>query len=487
MNKDYSFREEMAINVKWVGFAQFFDYIFQFIIWIVLARILSPNSFGALGVAIAFSNSVLMFNEWGMSSALIQRRDSTEKHKVTTFWVAVITGLFFSVITASFSGLIANFFKDSSIAFLIIVFALKIMVDSFGIVHEALLKKELVFKKLTLIELFTSLIFGVLTIYLVFRGYGVISIAWGYLTKSIIRTIFLWKICPFRPNFEFDKKSFFDFFQFGKNLVGFKVLSYFTGFVDVILIGKLLGVASLGYYSMTLKWINFPREKLSAILSKVAFPAFSKIQEHTKDLRNAYLKMVRYASVINFPLLIGLILIAPQFIRIIYTSKWVEMVLPLQIMCIYGTTFSITTFVGIVFISTGHPEYSFKLSIITFFGAIAAILCGIKFGLSGVTIALSTYAVIINIIGNLWVKHLIKMDFFIYLSSMFPAVISSAMMLLAILLFFRLQRIISFFPEVLFLVLTIIFGAFIYVLSLFLVSRKTFREMMHIAQKMIVL
>ncbi len=160
------------------------------------------------------------------------------------------------------------------------------------------------------------------------------------------------------------------------------------------------------------------------------------------------------------------------------------MVLPLQILCVYGICFSITTFAGIIFNSTGHPEYSFKFSLVTLAGAVLAVLSGLKYNLVGITLTLSIYAIIINILGHLVVRHLIRMNFISYLQSMIPAAISSIVMSSGLLLLIRLQK--SLFPvsEVWFLLLMVSSGAVIYILALFSVGRQTLREMIDIARKM---
>ena len=389
-----------------------------------------------------------------------------------------------AVLGISASTLVADFFKNPEISSLMFILFSKFVVDSFGMVHEALLKREMSFKKIALIEIPSTMVFVVVAVMMALNDFGINSMAWGYLSKSLVKVLLLWQAHYFRPHLKFDLTSFRELFRFGKNIVGFKILSYISGSLDLLLIGRLLGTTSLGYYSLALNLANFPRQKLSSIISTVAFPGFSRMQDDLSAIRRAYLKVVRYAATINFPLLVGLILLSPQFVRVVYSSKWIGMVLPLQILCVYGICFSITTFVGIVFNSTGHPEYSFKFSLVTLAGAVLAVLSGLKYNLVGITLALSIYAIIMNILGHLVVRHLIRMNFISYLQSMIPAAISSIVMSSGLLLLIRLQK--SLFPvsEVWFLLLMVSSGAVIYVVALFSISRQTLAEVIDVVHKM---
>lgn len=480
----FDLKEQMTTGVKWAGAGQIANYILQFFVWATLARLLPPDNFGALGVAVAFSNAILIFNELGMSTALIQKKDVTGEHKLTTFWVSITVSLIFVILAVLCAPFIANFFQNQAITYLVVVLSFKVLIDSFGVVHESLLRKALFFKNLAFIEVISGLLFAAVSVSLAVKGFGIISIAYGYLTKSVLKVILLWRSCLFRPSLKFDKESFNDLFSFGKNIIGFKILNYLANSIDIILIGRLLGLTVLGYYSLALHLVNFPRQKLSSIISQVTFPAFSKLQDYFSDIRNAYLKVIRYTSIISFPLLTGLLVLSPQFVRIVFSPKWSGMIVPMQILCIYGLCFSVTTFAGVVFNSTGHPQYSFRLSILTLFGTAVAVLYGFNYGLIGIAAALSVYAITINLIGNLMVGNIVEMNMFSYYKAMIPAITSSGIMLLWLVVIVNLQRYLFGASEILFLIFAVLTGAIIYTAAFYFISYKTFKEMTDIFYKM---
>lgn len=480
MINEFNLSKKMTLGIKWVGFGQIIIYILQLSVWAILARVLPADNFGALSIAMVFSNLGVVFNELGMSSAIIQRKEIGPQHTVTAFWSCVIMGIFF--LTAAFfcSPFIAGFFKNNNINRLVIVFAIKYFIDSFGIIQEALLKRELAFKKLSFIDIISNLTYGVSAVIMALKGVGIMSVGWGYVAASLVRVYLLWINGCLRPYFEFDAEGFSELFEFGKNILGFKILNSFVGGIDIILIGKLLGSVELGYYSLATNLVNFPRQKLSTIVSTVAFSAFSKIQDDCNRLRQAYLRIIRYAAVINFPLLFGLFFLTPQVVSLLYSSKWDAIILPLRILCIYGISFSVTTFIGIIFNSTGNPVISFKFCVINLIGTAISILIGFKYGLIGIVVALSLYSVIINIIGHLLVGYVIKMKLSEYLRSLVPAFAASLVMSCGILMSFWVRNHVFMLPDLWFLCVTILISVLIYSVSLFLFSRQTFEEIREI-------
>lgn len=486
MDNNFDLKQQITKNIKWIGISQFVGYAIQFVVWAFLARMLSPDSFGALGIAAAVLNALILFNELGLSSAIIQKKDVEERHKDVVFWVCAGMGFLFLTIAFAISPFFVKFFRNGEVSSLILIFAVKYFIDSFGIVHNALLVKEMFFKKIAFIEVLSGILFGVVSIVMVLSGFGISSFAWGYTAGGILRIILLWINCPFKPSISFSLMDFKELFGYGRNIVGFKVLSYFSGNIDIFLIGRILGTFVLGYYSLAMNLINFPRQKICSIISTIAFSAFSKIQDDVGTLCQTYLQMIKYAAIFNFPILLGLMFISPQFVRIVYTSKWMYMVLPLQILCVYGISFSLTTFIGLIFDSTGHPEYSFRFGLYSLIGTVFAVLVGLKFGLRGIAVALSIYSIIMNLLGHAMVKQLIKASFREYFKSLVSAAVCSLAMAMGLIVLTLIQKNLLYLPDFWFMTLMIFTGIVLYIASLFFLARDSFYGFMELTRKMFI-
>ena len=478
------FRRNVSLGVRWLGIGHFFNYFIQFILYAILARLLSPKDFGALGVAFSFYNIAFIFGELGFSSALVQRKELRDIHKTITFWISFSFGLVFLLVGISLSSFLASFFKTPLIKPLVLLLSFNFFINSLGVVHLSLLKRDLFFKKISLVEIFSGIISLVTTLILVFRGWGIISLGWGYLSASFLRVVLLWVNYRFLPTLEINWEAFLELFYFGRNIFGFRVISYLSGNIDIFLIAKLLGQKTLGYYSLALSLVNIPRQKISFIVSQVMFPALSKIQDNLSEIRNAYYKLIRYASAINFPLMIGLIFIAPYFVKLVYSSRWEAMIIPLQILSVYGLVFSLSTFLGSFFNSLGRPDCSFKLGLVSSFILILAILSTFKFGLRGLSFSLVVYSLFVNIIGNIMLFKIIKGSFLDYLNSVRSSFLSSLIMSVGLFLLVILSKrfLIS---DILLLFIMIGLGGVIYLLSFYLIDRATFKELLTIIKEIL--
>ncbi len=485
MNDFREIRKNVTQGLKWVSAGQGLNYLIQFLLWAILARLLPPTSFGALSVAMVAANLVTVFNELGMSTAIVQRQELEPRHLNAAFLICIAIGFSFVAIAAVASPFIAAYFKNPTITSLVMILAGKYLVDSFGIIHEATLRRELSFRNLSIIDIWSNLVYSGVTLTLAVSGLGIVSVGWGYLASSLVRVSQLWAKSSFRPNFTFDKTGFKDLFHYGRNIMGYKFINYFTGNLDVVLVGKFLGTSALGFYSLALALANFPRVKLSQLVSNIAFPAFSRMQADFEQVRQGYLKIIRYMAVINFPLLVGLMLLAPQFVLLVYSSKWLPLVLPLRILCVYGICFALTTFIGTVFESVGRPDYSLKYCLISLGSVAIAIMSGVKQGLVGIAVALAVYAIAMNIIGHLMVKRVIQLPFRHYLKALVPATISSVIMAAGLLVLIWLQHNLIPLPNLWFVLQSLLAGILFYAGGLFLFSRQTFKEMQELSRELI--
>jgi O-antigen/teichoic acid export membrane protein len=485
MSDHLEIKKNVTQGLKWVSVSQGLNYLIQFFVWAILARLLPAASFGALSVAMVVVNLAGIFNDLGMSTAIVQRKELEPCHLVAAFWVCISIGgsiLVLALAVAPFSG---RFFGNTTIMYLVMILAVKYLVDSFGVVPGAVLRRGLAFRTLAIIDIWSNLTYSATSLILALSGWGIVSVGLGYLCSSIVTVAQLWARSSFRPSFTFEKKGFLELFHFGRNILGFKAVNYFTGNTDVVLVGKILGTATLGYYTLSSSLANFPRMRLSSLIANIAFPAFSRMQEDLASVREGYLKIVRYAAAVNFPLLVGLMLLASQFVVLVYSAKWSPMIVPLRILCVYGICFSLTTFIGTAFEAVGRPDYSFKYCLISLAGVIIAVLSGMKFGLTGIAAALAVYAVIMNLIGHIMVKRIINLGLRSYYKALIPAAGASIIMATGIMALLWIQAHILTLPNLWFVVLSVLAGGVFYTLGLFAVSRQTFREMLELGQKLI--
>jgi len=467
--------QKTAKGVMWTGIGQFIAQFLQFVVKITLARLLFPEDFGVIGMALIFIAFIQIVNELGLSAAIIQRKDINERHLSTSFWMSILAGVVLCTLVIGLSPFIAIFFKKEILRSIVSVLSMGFILGSFGIVHGALLAKEIDFRNLAIVEIGAAIFTGVVSISLAVFGFGVWSLVIGSLVGNFTRSAFLWMRCSWRPTAIFDFKSFKELFLFGKNVMGSRILNYFDSNVAYLLIAKFLDVTSLGLYTLAYQMAVFPLLRISSIITRVTFPSFSTIQDDNAKLRKGYVKAIKYTSLIAFPLLAGLAVVAPEFIAIVIGEKWKPMVLPLQILCIAGALNSIGTHVGSILLSKGRSDIQFKWNIFTAIVLPVAILIGIKYGINGVAMAVAIMTCSLFLIIQKISNKLIDLSFHVFFKALYPATICSGILVTSVLVFQKLTKFI-FLQEIVALISSIIIGAVSYIVAILIIDNYIFKE-----------
>lgn len=418
-----------TFGVLWNGLSQFLIQSSQFIVITILARLLSPKDFGIVGMAMIFTGFVTAINELGMSAAIIQRKDINNVHLSTSFWTNIGIGTILFILTILISPLVAEFFQEDLVRPILVVSSICLVTGSFSMVQRALLEKNLNFKNITKVEVCAAIGSGIISIFLALKGFGAWSLVFGTISGSIISAILLWKLSKWRPSLIFSITHFKELFNFGGHVVGSQLLGNVAMRIDYIIVGKLLGTVSLGYYSLARMLTSFPTQKISGTIMRVIFPAFSTIQENNNILKEAYLKVTKYTSLVTFPMLGGMFVVAPEFVVTIYGEKWSPMIILIQIFCLKGAISSINTLTSTIQYSKGRSDIQFKCMIFSTIMITIAVLIGAKYGIIGITIMLTITTVLLAIIIQYITNKLINLDMYTYIKETIPAIICSTILI----------------------------------------------------------
>jgi PST family polysaccharide transporter len=416
-----SLKDKTIKGLFWSGASQAGKQICQFVIIAILAHLLSPNDFGLLAMATVFINFGMIFSEMGISSALIQKQDTSDRHYNSAFWLNIVVGIALTLIFISVSPLIAWFYKKPELRVILTVISINYFISSFVIIQQTILTKEMDFKSLAIRDIIAIILSGAIGIFMAFHGFGVWSLVFQSITFTLLDAILLWFLSPWRPKYEFIKSDITDIFNFSANLTGFNILNYFARNIDQLLIGKILGAQALGYYSLAYKLMLYPLQNISMVIGKVMFPAFSKIQDDLKKVRNVYLKMVKAISLVTFPMMLGLFGVAAEFVNAFFGSRWLPIVILLRIFCICGMVQSIGTTIGNILLSQGRAELQLKMQIAGTFIVLVSVLIGLKWGINGVAIAYTLQSIIWVHITFYMTNKIINLGYKIFYSKLIPA------------------------------------------------------------------
>jgi len=402
-------------GIGWSATSQIAQLLMQILISAILARLLTPSDFGLIAMVTVFSSFVAIFADLGLTSAIIQKQEISEEALSSTFWISVGLGALLTIALAASAPLIAAFYSEPRLAPIVVFLSTTLFIASFGYVQSSLLIKKMNFKALGIINLCAIGISGPIAIFLAFYGYGVWSLAWNVVLSTSLIAVFTWIYARWAPHFTFGLQHVKGLLGFGANLTGSNFLGYFQRNADNLLIGGFLGSAPLGFYNLAYNLLLFPLNNISNVIGRVMFPALSIIQHDKQMVRESYITANRYVAAVSFPLMIWVLVTAPQLIRVVFGPKWVSAIVLVQILAIASIEQSIGNNAGWIFFSQGRTDMMFKLTIFTTSIIVLSFAVGLRWGVEGVAIAytIATYftAYPVSVIAfrliDMKVKHLL--------------------------------------------------------------------------------
>jgi PST family polysaccharide transporter len=353
----------------------------------ILARLLTPSDFGLIAMVTVFSSFVAIFSDFGLTYAIIQKKEVSDETLSSTFWINVGLGALLTIALAASAPLIAAFYSEPRLTPLVVFISTTFFIGSFGSVQGTLLTKRLNFKALAVISIAATAASGVIAVALAFAGYGVWSLAWLTVIHAFVWVVFLCVYARWVPHFSFGLQHVKGLLGFGANLTGSSFVNYLARNADNLLIGKFLGAAPLGFYNLAYGLLLFPLNNVSDVIGRVMFPALSIIQHDKQMVRDAFVTANRYVAVVSFPLMTWMLVAAPQLVIVVFGPKWVSAIVLVQILALEAIPESIGTSVGWIYLSQGRTDTMFKWGIFATSIALISFAVGIRWGVEGVAIA----------------------------------------------------------------------------------------------------
>ena len=380
-----SYREENLTRrtisgLGWSLGAQILRQSAQFLIAVLLARLLSPSEFGLVAMVVVFSGFASLFNDLGFGPALIQRQDIEERHYSSVFWVNLGFGIAIAALLAGASPLIARFYKQPRLIAVTMLISLCFPINSLGLVQKAKFTRQMDFRSLGLVDVGNVVVSGLVAGFLAWRGFGVWSLVAQMLSLAIGEVVGLWLLSDWRPRALLDRSAIRDLFGFSSNLTGFTAINYWYRNGDNLLVGKFFGSVALGVYSRAYNLMLLPLSQITYVVSKVMFPALSRMQSDKARVRDVYLRSIAMIALVTFPLMLGLLVVADHFIIAIYGSAWSGVIPILRVYCILGMAQSVYSTVGWIFQSQGRTDWMFRWGLFSAVVSIAAMALGVWLG-----------------------------------------------------------------------------------------------------------
>ena len=386
MNPQSGLRDKTVKGLSWSTIDSVAAQGISFLIGIVLARLLTPEEFGTIGVAMIF---VVLFNkivDCGFSNALIRKQDAQEIDYNTTFIFNLVLSSFLYVVCFVGAPLIARFFHNDALTSVVRWISLVLIINAFAIIQRTRLVKRIDFKTQAKISVIASIISGCIGIIMAFYGCGVWSLVGQQLSRQFCNTLLLWVFNKWSPRLEFSYGSFRSLFSYGGKLMLSGIIDTIFSELTTILIGRIYTPATLGQYTRAKQFSSVFSSNLSSVVDRVTYPVLSEIQTNEQQLIANYRKIIRTLMLVTG---LGSAFIAStsrSVILILIGSKWSEAILYLQLLAFVEITIPLKNVNLNLLQVYGRSDYVLLLSIIKRsieLGAICLGFIGIKWMLIG--------------------------------------------------------------------------------------------------------
>jgi O-antigen/teichoic acid export membrane protein len=379
-----SLKQKTISGMIWNAVERFGSSFFLFVSNLILARLLSPDDFGCIGMLMVFISISDAIVDGGFGSALIQKKKPTEADYSTVFYWNLFLSVFLYLSLYFAAPSISDFYEIPLLKDVLRIQGIIVIINAFILIQQNILKKQVDFKRIAKINLASIIIGTSFGILFAFLGFGVWSLVVKSLVTGLIQCVIYWLSNHWRPLWVFSRLSFKSLFQFGSFMFLRTIINTLYQNILSLIIGKNFSASTLGYFTQARKLEDVPRNSLSAIINNVTFPIFSEIQDDTIRLNKAAKKCLKSMVYINFPLMMLLIIIADPLFRLLFTDKWIQAVPYFQMLCIYGLITSPIELNNNIIISLGKSNISLVVRIVQCGVGLILVLVGLYREMEGV-------------------------------------------------------------------------------------------------------
>ena len=382
----------MAENLKqkavsgtiWSFVQKFGSMGISFISGIILARLLTPEDYGYIGMLSIFMVVAGSFIEGGFASALIQKKRPTQEDYSTIFWWNLGMSILMYIILFLCAPLIARFYRMPQLELILKVQGLVLVINSFSIIQSNQLRKQLRFKKLTIVTLITSIISITVCIFMAYKGFGVWALVGMNILTSFIPAIIYWLTNKWYPLFVFSVKSFKELFNFGFFVLLSNLINTFCNNIQGLLIGRFYNPATMGYYSKAKSTEELASTSISNVLNQVTYPLYAEYQDDKQALIGVVKRITLMIAYITFPIMFLLMMLAKPIFILLYSNRWLDSVPYFQILCLAGIAICLQGVNFNVVAAVGKSRVLFRWTIIKRAIGLCLVVGGLAaFGIKG--------------------------------------------------------------------------------------------------------
>lgn len=446
-------------GVLWSAIERFSVQGIQFILSIIIARLVMPSEYGLIAMLTIFLAIAQCFIDSGFGNALIQKQNRTETDYSTVFYFNIVVALVFYFILYISAPYIALFYKEPQLNAITKWVGLNIVLISFSIVQRAKLTINLDFKTQAQASLSAVIISGAIAIYLAYHNYGVWALVVQSLLNNFLNTFILALRTKWIPKLVFSKESFKGLFSFGSKLMLSGLLHTIYLNLYSLVIGRFYSSSNVGFYNRSYTIAQYPSSNIVSVISRAIYPIQCSEQNNTEKLSNSFHKYLRMECYIIFPLMIGLAALSKPLIHILLTEKWLPAAPLLAILSIAYMWYPVMVLNNQILNVKGRSDYFLQAEIIKKIIAFAILFITLPFGMKILCLGIILYNIMDMAIIIFYAKKVIKTSYFKQIKELIPILILSVTM--GIIVYFITLLFNNNFPA---LILGFLIGAIYYLI-----------------------
>lgn len=465
-----SLKNTAVTGLIWSAIERFSVQGTQFIVTIILARLISPEDFGLIGMITVFIALSDLIINGGFSQALIQKKQRTQDDFSTVFYFNVIIAVFIYGLIYFLAPYVAKFYNQMPLIDILRILAISVILKSFCVVQNAILSIKLNFKLRTKINLISALLSGTIAIYMAYKGLGVYALIYQTILLSLLVSVFSFALIRWFPSLKFSFDSLKVLFNFGSKLLFASVVRTIVDNCYAILIGRFLSIRDVGYYTQGRNMPDVLSMNLYNVLQNVFFPLMSAHQDDKERLLKIYKKGIQGTAFIIIPAMVGLMLIAEPFVHCVLSDKWEGAIIVIQWIALSRIIIPISALNCSIINAVGRSDIYLKIDLLKLPLTIGALLATFSFGLEVIVIGNAIISAICFFINAYYPGKWFGFGAWEQLKKISPIIFCTLCMALP-LYFIKLDN------KLLEMILKLCMGPIIYSAMCYLMKVETFMEM----------
>jgi len=476
---DESLKQKTKKGIYWNALNQLSNYGLQFVVGIIVARILSPEDYGVVAMPLVFLALAQCFVDSGFGIALVRKPQVSDEDLSTAFYFSIIVGCICYTLLFIGSKYIAVFYNQPMIEDLLKVSALALLTGPLISVQRVQLTRKIDFRTPLIVDLSGRIVSGTIGILMAYRGYGVWALVIPSVCSNILSIILLYLKVRWLPKTGWSKSSFNYLWGYGGKMLISRLIDVTYCNIMPVVVGKFYSAKDLGNYTRAQNYAQLPSQQISAILiQNVSFPVLSKIQDDYDKFKDSFVKLLKLSTYIVFPLVLGVAAVAKPLIIVMLTEKWLSCVIYLQLLCFANLIFPFHVLNVYVLIIKGRSDWYLKLEIYKKILGVSIILCTVQFGLIYMIIGEILNSILAIFINTYYTRRLVGISLKEQIKLILPSLILSMTMFCCIL--FITNIISNMFIS---LIVSILLGVSYYILGSYIFNFSEINEVKYMLSK----